>query len=305
MPIKLVAPPHTPFTPQGELNLEVVELQAKYFFESGISGVFVCGSTGEGQSLSLKERMVLTERWVEAARPKGLEVIVQVGSNCQPDAVRLAAHALETGANSIASLAPSYFKPATVDDLIEFFEPIAKAAQPLPFYFYDIPVLTGVTLSTVEFLERAHEKLPNLAGVKYTNEDLLQFQKCLQVNEGHYEIWFGCDEALLDGYILGAVAAIGSTYNFAAPLYLEMIDACDSGDIEKARQLQAKSVELIQLCQAYGFSAAAKVVMSVLGIDCGPSRSPLRNLSTSQKNELIQQLTRLDVLAPCASQINE
>jgi len=296
MPVKLIAPPHTPLDVRGELNLGIVERQAEHFQKTGVSGVFVCGSTGEGPSLTVNERLALAERWVEVARSSNLDVIVQVGSNCQPDAIRLAEHAAATGAQAVSSLAPCYFKPSSVDDLIDFFEPIAKAASSLPFYFYDIPALTGVALPTVEFLQRAAERLPNLAGVKYTNGDLIQFQECVRLDGGRYEIWFGCDEALLAGYALGASGAVGSTYNFAAPLYHEMIAAYDEGDGEAARRLQAKSVELIRTCQSFGYSAAAKAVMSIIGIDCGPVRSPLRNLTAEQMKRLRQQLERLEVL---------
>jgi len=75
-----------------------------------------------------------------------------------------------------------------------------------------------------------------------------------------------------------------------------MVAAFESGDEETARTLQAKSVELIRICQSYGFSAAAKAVMSLIGIDCGPVRSPLRNLTVDQTVELQQRLERLDLL---------
>lgn len=297
MPIKLIAPPHTPFDSRGELNLDVVEQQAEHFVASGVSGVFVGGSTGEGQSLTVEERLQLAQRWAVVGKRVGLEVVIQVGHNCQPDAVRLAAQAAEVGADAISSLAPCYFKPATVDDLIDFLEPIAKAAGSLPFFFYDIPAMTGVSLSTVEFLRRGGDRLPNLAGVKFTNSDLMQFQECVRFEGGRYEIWFGCDEWLLAGYALGARGAVGSTYNFAAPLYHQMIAAHDAGDAETARDLQARSIALIRACQAYGYSSAAKSVMSLLGIDCGPARSPLPSLSAAQLNELREELERLDVLA--------
>lgn len=296
MPVKLIAPPHTPFDSNGKLNLDAVPRQAEHFRGAGVSGVFVCGSTGEGQSLAVDERMQLAERWVAVAKEAELEVIIQVGHNCQPDAVRLAAHAAEIGANAVSALAPCYFKPATVDDLVDFFEPIANAASSLPFFFYDIPVLTGVSLSTIEFLRVGCERLPNLAGVKYTNSDLIQFQECVRFADGQYEIWFGCDEALLAGYALGARGAVGSTYNFASPLYLQMIAAYDNGEEEAARELQAQSIALIRACQSFGYSAAAKAVMSLIGIDCGPVRSPLRNLTDEQTEQLRRKLERLNLL---------
>ncbi len=296
MPIKLIAPPHTPFHANGDLNLDVVPHQAERFRESGVTGVFVGGSTGEGQSLTVDERLQLASRWVDVGKDAGLQVIIQVGHNCQRDAIRLASHAAEAGADAVATLAPCYFKPATVDDLINFCIPIAAAAESLPFFFYDIPVLTGVSLSTVDFLRRGADRMPNLAGVKYTNSDLIQFQECLRLDDGRFEILFGCDEALLAGYALGARGAVGSSYNFAAPLYHAMIQAADSGANETARKLQSDSVALIRTLQSYGYSAAAKTLMGLTGTDCGPVRSPLRNLSAEEVTDLRNRLAMLDTL---------
>lgn len=296
MTIKLIAPPHTPFDEGGKLKLETVDLQARQFGESGVSGVFICGSTGEGASLTVEERIAMADRWMEQASQHGLDVIVHVGSNCQPDSIRLAQHAAERGAQSISAFAPSYFKPANVTDLIDYFAPFAQAADPLPFYYYDIPGMTGVSLNTVEFLSQAERKIPTLAGVKYTHSDLVKFQECIRFQGGKYEVWFGCDEALLAGYSLGARGAVGSTYNFAPSLYHQMVSAFDEGDQETARRLQAKSVELVRICESFGFLAAAKAVMSFLNIDCGPVRAPLRNLTAEQLRELEQQVSALGVL---------
>ncbi|MGV3485790.1 MAG: dihydrodipicolinate synthase family protein, partial [Planctomycetaceae bacterium] len=161
---------------------------------------------------------------------------------------------------------------------------------------YDIPSMTGVTLASAELLRRSGKHLPSLAGIKFTNHDLMQFQECIQFEGGRYEIWFGCDEALLAGYSLGAKGAVGSTYNFAAPLYHQLIAAWDAGDQDRARALQAQSVQLIRCCQKFGYMAAAKAVMGMLGVDCGPVRPPLANLSSSQRDELRQTISSLNLL---------
>jgi N-acetylneuraminate lyase len=261
----------------------------------GVAGVFVAGSTGEGQSLTVDERMRLAECWVEVAPSLGLQVVVQVGDNCVADAVRLAAHAQELRAHAISSSPPCYFKPPTVADLVDVCVPIAAAAAQLPFYYYDIPLLTHVQLSMVEFLRLGRAKLPNLVGLKYTNSDLMQLQECLRLDDGAHEILFGFDEILLAAYALGVRGAVGSTYNFAAPLYHRLVAAFDRGDLATARACQAQSVTLIRRLQAYGFSAAAKTVMSFLGIDCGPVRPPLRNLTPEQCTALRRDWDALDL----------
>jgi N-acetylneuraminate lyase len=238
---------------------------------------------------------------LEAARPAGLETIVQVGDNCQENARRMAAHARQIGADAIAAHAPSYFRPADVASLVEFLVPIAAEASELPFYFYDIPATTRVTLPMVPFLELAQARIPNLAGLKYSNTDLVQLQECLRVKGGAYQILFGCDEFLLAGLVLGVHGAIGSTYNYAAPLYRRMVAALQAGDLNAARRCQNQSVDLVRLLSRFGFLAASKYASTLVGIDCGPVRAPLRNLSAGECEQLREGLERLglrEIVAP-------
>lgn len=296
MPIRLIAAPHTPFTPAGDLHLPAVAQQARILAAGGVAGVFIGGSTGEYASLTVAERKSLAEAWVSAALETQLDVMVHVGHNCQRDAVELARHAGTLPVKAVASIAPGYFKPQSVDDLTEYFAPIA-AASLHPFYFYDIPSMSGVNLPTVEFLRRADRRLPTLRGVKFTNPDLAQFQECLQFENGRYDILFGCDEHLLAGYALGATGAVGSTYNFAPVLYHRLAAAWDRGDAAEARRLQHESVRLVRCLQADGYMASAKAVMSLLGVDCGPVRSPLRRLTESQWLQLQERLTAGKLMA--------
>src|SRR5262249_51432209 len=146
------------------------------------------------------------------------------------DARALAAQAQSLGAAAIAALAPSYFKPKSLDTLVACCGEIAGAAPSLPFYFYDIPALTGVHFPMPEFLAVAPERVPTLAGIKFTNADLMAYQRCLHVQGGRFDIPWGVDEYLLAALALGAVGGVGSSFNFAAPLYHRMLAAFAQGD---------------------------------------------------------------------------
>jgi len=287
---RLIVPPHTPFNTDGSLNLAAVEKQASLFVENGIDGVFVSGSTGEGQSLSDEESFQMAERWRELANGTDLEVIIQVGHNSLPDAVARAAHAQRIGADAVAASSPCYFKPANVDALIDFMAPVAAAAGDLPFYFYDIPPFTEVRLPMVDFLTRGKQRIPNLVGLKYSNIDLMLMQQCVQLNDGEFEILYGSDQSLIAGAVMGVRGAIGTTYNFAAPLYRRMLAALDQGDLLAARSEQARSVAMIDLMARAGGIAGFKVVMEWFGVDCGPVRAPLGNLSAERKQQLRDDL---------------
>ena len=219
----LVVAAHTPFHEDNGLNLAVVEKQVAHYLEQQLNAVFIGGTTGEFSSLTLDERRALAERWVSVTRGTALRVIVHVGSNCLADARMLAAQAEGLGATAISAAAPSYFKPRDVAALVDCMALIAEAAPSLPFYYYEIPSLTGLTLSPFEFLRVAAERIPNLAGLKFTSNNLMEYQLCRTFQDAAFDVPFGFDEMLLAALSLGARGAVGSTYNFAAPIYHRLI----------------------------------------------------------------------------------
>jgi N-acetylneuraminate lyase len=287
----LVAATHTPLNDDGSLNPEAVGQQAAHLTRNGVTGAFIAGTTGESHSLTVAERKALADRWATTDSP--LKLIVHVGHNCLPDAQDLAAHAQMIGADGIAALAPSYFRPANVEALVDWCAAIAERAPDLPFYFYDIPALTGVVLPMVDFLRLAGDRIPNLAGIKYTNSDLATLQRCLAVDDGRFDILFGCDEALLAGMALGCKGAVGSSYNFAAPIYQQVITAFENGDLESAKHWQTRSAEMIAIIARFGYGAAAKSVMQLIGVDCGPVRQPLARMAAGEIQKLRQDLNQL------------
>jgi N-acetylneuraminate lyase len=289
----LVAAPHSPFHADGSLNLAIVEKQASHLSSNGVTAAFIGGTTGEGHSLTFEERCSLAVRWLEVTRGTALEVIVHVGSNSVSEARALAAHAQQHRAFAIAALAPSYFKPRSVSALVDCCAQIAGGAPELPFFYYDIPVFTGVTLSMPDFLKEAQDRIPNLAGIKFTNPDLMMFQQCLRFEGGKFSIAWGGDEYLLAAWALGATGAVGSTYNFAAPIYHRMVKAFAAGDLATAREEQFRSVQLIALLASRGYMGAAKAVMRMIGIDVGPARLPNGILDAAQQNTLRADLEKL------------
>lgn len=284
----IIAAPYTAMNQDGSLNLETIDQQASALIGDKVAGAFVCGTTGEGYSLSTAERMQVAERWRKAAPANALKVIVHAGHNSLPDAIQLARHAEAIGADAVSIAAPNYFKAGSVADLMAFCEPVAKAAASTPFYYYEIPAMTGVNLSMTEFLELGGARIPNLAGIKFSSTNLAALQECHSFNEGKYEILFGCDEMLLAAWALGIRGAVGSTYNYAAPLYHKMIDAFEKGDRSLAQALQLKSVEMVKALQPFGVLAAGKEIMSLRGIQCGPVRPPLKRLNEVQRAELLK-----------------
>jgi N-acetylneuraminate lyase len=285
----LVAPVFTPMRDDGSLDLDRVEAQAEHLKDQGVVGVFVAGTTGEGMSLAVAERRQLAERWCAVAG-KQLPVIVHVGHNSISEARDLAAHAEKAGAAAIAAVPPSYYAPKSVRDVVACCAEVAAAAPGLPFYYYHIPVYTGVKINVTELVAWALPRVPTLAGLKFSDGDLVDFGRCVDIYGERFDLFFGVDELLLPALSVGATAAIGTTYNFAAPLYLDMIGAFNRGDMATARLCHKQARDLVLFMQRLGGLPAMKAAMRRLGVDCGRCRLPLRDLGPRERETLEAEL---------------
>jgi N-acetylneuraminate lyase len=286
----LIAAPHTPCNADHSLNLEAVTRQACHLANIGVKGVFVGGTTGECHSCSTEERMELVNEWGKAATENGLVNITHVGHNNLKDARTLVKTALESGADAIGAMAPNFFKPSSVDELIAWFTLVTEGAPELPFYFYDIPGMTGVSLDTAEFLRKAKEQIPSLVGVKFTNPDMNLLTECMQVEGGSFDILFGTDEKLIKGLDMGCRGAVGSSYNFAANIYHRILKAHEMGDMETAMLWQKRSIQTIDTIATYNYLPASKMVMKMIGVGCGPARPPLPDLTGPNASALEKEL---------------
>ncbi len=288
----LIAATFTPMYQDGSLNTDAIPAMVEHLVDQGIAGMYVLGSTGEGVSLLQEERCTVAGAFVSAAKGR-LPVIIQCGCESLTQARKLAEHAQEIGADAISAVSPVYFKPDSVEILVDSMEVIASGAPDLPFYYYHIPAVTGVNLNMVEFLKLGGDRIPNLRGIKFTSLNVFEFQSCLEFAEDRFEILWGLDEMLLSGLTAGAHAAVGSTYNFAAPIYQKLIAAFSTGHIIEARELQSNSQELVRTFIPYGPRAAQKAILSMVTADCGPTRLPVKMLSDSKIQDLRNDLERI------------
>lgn len=296
----LIAAVHTPMHKDKSLNLEMIKKQYQNLITNKISGAFLCGTTGEGISLTLKERFQIANKW-RAIADKEFKLIIHIGHNCIEDCKSLAAHSeKEIAADAVALIGPSYFKPENIDDLISYCLEIASSAPNTPFYYYHMPSINGIGFPMIEFIKLASKKIPTFNGIKYSHEDMMDFCQCVEFHEHNYNIFFGRDEYLLHALTMGATSAVGSTYNFAAPLYIDMIEAFNLGDINTARKNQKKAIRLVTLLKKYRITASLKATMKAIGIDCGPCRLPLRSLDENEYKSLFTELEQLGFFSYCS-----
>ncbi len=294
-----ISAPFTPMNNDGSVNLDIIPQYAEYYVRNGVNGAFICGTSGEGFLLSSAERMKVAETWVKAS-PDDFKNIIHVGGPTINESRELAKHAAGIGAWGTGAIAPVFFKPSRVRELVDYCEALASASPDLPFYFYHMPGYTGVYLSMVEFLDQAYDRIPNLAGIKYTHEDLYEFNQCLLFRNGHYDMLHGRDETLLAGLALGATGGVGGTYNHAMGIYINMKEAFLKGDLKTARNLQSKSQAFINILIRYrGNVVAGKRIMKFLGLDCGPNRLPIQNINDKEEQSMKAELEDIGFFGFC------
>jgi N-acetylneuraminate lyase len=289
----LIAAPFTPMNGDGSINPDIIPVYAKKLKTDNVKGVFICGTTGEGMLMTNDERRTIAEKWIKE-QTNDLKVIVHVGTTSAKQSKELAEHAQKSGAYAIGAMGPVFLKPGRIEELVSFCEEIASGAPNLPFYYYHIPSISGVAFSMYEFIQKAAPLIPNLAGIKFTHNNFMEMQQCLQLDDGKWDILHGFDEVLLAGLSFGAKGAVGSTYNFMAPIYNEIITDFENGNIEAARKKQFKTVEIIEILLKYnGALVAGKALMKTVGIDCGNCRFPLKSLTKTQNENLISELKNI------------
>jgi N-acetylneuraminate lyase len=290
----LVAAPFSPMLKNGSLNTDMIGPYYDFLAKNGIKGAFINGSTGEGMSLTKKERLTQLSLWAKCYKEnKSVKILNHVGGTSYKECIEEAVLSKEAGVSAIALVAPYYFKPADVKQLAEYCTKVGESVPEIPVYLYHIPVLTGVNFPMVTFLAEIEKMLPNFAGIKFTHEDFMDYLSCMNYKDGKYDILWGRDECMLSALAAGAKGFVGSTYNYAAPLYHDLIRKFEENNLNKARKLQQASIDMISLLGKYGGMATGKSYMKFIGLDCGEFRSPVKNMTHEMYDKFMDDVKKL------------
>ncbi len=283
----------TPMSADGSINYSHIPHLFEHSLQTGSQGVFLNGTTGECMSLSLQERQCVVEKWLayrnETNRPD-FKVFVHVGSCNLSEASQMAEHAQHHGADGIAMVPTFYFRPKNLKALVDQCEFIAAAAPDVPFYYYNIPSLTGVYFPMISFLEAAVKRIPNFAGLKNSFTDIVDYQNCLHYAKDNYALYWGTDEAFLTLYQMGNRHYVGSTYNYMSNFYRKILEAYHMGDSDAVHKLQGKADDIYKILHQYDGIVSGKEIMRYIGVDCGPVRQPLNQLTSNDSEALLEKL---------------
>lgn len=282
----------TPFDRQGQVNLSVLGELTEHLLNQGVSGFFVCGSTGEGVLQTEEERQAVAKKVVDTVGGR-VPVMVHVGAPATETSIALARHAAEIGADAVASIPPPIYRHDTAS-IAEHYLLIGQATD-VPLYVYANPVTDPVGL-----MRRLRAEAPTLHGIKFTSHDLYSLSLIVQIDGGALNVLSGADEVALGALAMGADGIIGSTYNALPGVFINIAAALKSGNVAEARRLQHAANRVIEVILRGPIIPRTKELVRLLGIDLGDARRPFRPLSDAERKAF-----REDVLAAGLADIAE
>jgi N-acetylneuraminate lyase len=279
----------TPFDAEGKFNVRSFEQLVERLYAAGVHGLYLCGSTGEGMLQTVAQRKQVAEAAMRNS-PSDKSVIVHVGANTTDEAIELARHAARIGAHAVSSLPPCVGLYSFAE-IKSYYERLA-AASDIPLLIYFFPEVAPAIKTAGQVLELAAIK--NVVGLKFTDYDLYTM---LRLKEQGSTIFYGRDEMLSAGLLLGADGGIGSFYNVIPELFLQLWRLAQEGRWSETRALQARINEFITITLRYPLFPALKSILGWAGIDCGPCLAPRRqSLSADESARLRDELTSAGLL---------
>jgi dihydrodipicolinate synthase/N-acetylneuraminate lyase len=273
----------TPLRDTGDsIDEAVIASLVGFYVASGLDGLLILGTTGEGILHSVAERRAVTEEYLRCAGDQ-IPVVVHCGAQSTRDTAALAEHAATNGAAGVAVIGPPYF---ALDErsIEQHFVVAAKAAEPAPFYIYEFAARSGyaVPLSVVA---RLQDVAPNFTGLKVSDTPFDRVQPYLLPG---LDVFVGAEELIDRGLAGGAVGAVSGLAGALPELTIRAVRSGSAADSARAGRVRAS-------VQRFPFHAALKHILRWRGVPIGPDvRAPLRALDADEIGELERALSDPD-----------
>jgi len=234
----------TPFKKDGSIDWDSFDKILDKQIEAGVTGLVVCGTTGESPTVKDEECTMLVKRAKEKVGDKCL-IMAGTGTNDTLKSIEKSKHAKEAGADMLILVNPYYNKP-TQKGLYLHFKTIAESTD-LPIVLYNIKGRTGVNLETSTLCKLANE-VKNIVGVKEASGDLEQIKSVCEQKPADFVVLSGDDNItfkIMRDYGVSGVISVAS--NIVPKEMIEMVNSTLNGEIEKAEQINSKLENLFKI----------------------------------------------------------
>ncbi len=281
----------TPFDQNGNINYDVFGKLIDDQIAGGVDAICVCGTTGESATMSIREHIAAVEFCVERVDHR-VKVIAGAGSNDTSAAVYLSQHAQDSGADALLHVTP-YYNKASQAGLIKHYEYIADRVD-LPIILYNVPSRTGVSFTAETY--KVLSENPKINGVKEAsgNFSLLAHTRFLCGDD--FYIWSGNDDQVVPMMSLGAKGVISVASNIVPEVMVKMSHLCLEGDFQGASQLQIEYMDFIDALFIEVNPIPIKTAMNLMGMEAGPLRLPLCEMSEAHLEALKSAMRRMGLL---------
>lgn len=276
----------TPFGEDESLDEARLRTLVSYLIDTGVHGLYLTGSTGEGFLMTSQERKRVVEIVCDETRGR-LPIIAHIGAIGTRKSVELAEHAQEHGVDAISSVPPFYWN-FDADSIFSYYQDIT-ASTDLPMIIYNIALAGLVGYDQILRLAQ----IDGVKGIKYTATDHHQIMKLKEDLGQSFAVYSGCDEMAISGLSFGADGIIGSFYNIIPELFLQIYNAVVAGDLESAVENQRKANLLILYAGRYQYLSIIKRGLARMGIDAGYCRKPFQNYCEEELERLFSDIKGL------------
>lgn len=281
----------TPFTAEGKPAYAVVEQLVDLYARQGLGGLYVTGSTGQWPLLTVSERQTIVECAVNASAGR-IPIMAHVGAVATEDAVTLARHAQQAGADAVSTVAPIYY-PYSADVVFEHYRRVG-AASDLPLFVYHIELAQKISGNARDYTDRILA-LPNIGGMKITVVDLYLFGLIHAHAGDRLQLFSGADEVLCHAVLSGSIGAIGTFYNVFGPVCQQAWEAARQGRVDHARSFMLRFQTMIARVIASGsvWTFLQSAIRMKYAIDIGLPRAPLGSQDKPWNEADVQTLISL------------
>lgn len=282
----------TPFHADGSINYEKLEELVDFHCNNGTDSIVICGTTGESATMTEEEHVECIKRTVEFTKGR-IPVIAGTGSNCTQTAIELSVEAEKVGADGLLLVTP-YYNKATQAGLIQHYTMVANAVK-LPILMYSVASRTGVNIEP-ETVAALVNNVENIVGIKEASGNISQIAKMMNLTDGKMDLYSGNDDQIVPLMSLGGLGVISVLSN-VAPQYTH--DICEkylSGDVKESRDLQLKALPLIGQLFSEVNPIPVKKAMNLMGMEVGPLRMPLTELTEGNTDKLAKVMKEFGIL---------
>jgi len=274
----------TPFK-RGEIDEAAFKELVRFLVEKGVDGIVPCGTTGESPALSREEQRRLIKLAVKEAR-KRVAVIAGTGSNNTKEAEELTEFAKDCGADGALVVAPYYNKP-TPRGLESHYRRLERIG--LPLVIYNIPSRTGINIPPGIVAKLS--QLNNIVGIKEASGSMDQVSSIIAQSEPNFSVLSGDDSLTLPILSLGGVGVVSVVANILPKETHDLVSSYLRGDIERAKQLHYKLLDLFKAMFIETNPLPIKTAMARLGMIEKEWRLPLEPMEEENEEKLERALS--------------